>query len=276
MMYLAHTLGVSHFGILGIASGIIGYVSLVTDWGFGFTATREVARHATDAAALRKIYWNTVLAKALLCGCALTVFIAAIWVVPEWRGMVPILLVFSLGPITSILGTAWFLQGLEKMVGISTISLIIRFLAVPLIFALVHSPEDVIVVAAIGSGAGLTTTLISFWTAHRAVPLLPVYFDMRGAYRQIKTGASIFLSTAGISLYTQSDVIMIGMIAGPIQAGLYSGAEKIQRAVLSLIGPVSSAVYPRINNLLVSNPKQSHKLMHITLIMQGLFTLCLA
>ena len=51
--YLARTLGVSHFGILGIASGIIGYVSLVTDWGFGFTATREVARHATDAAALR-------------------------------------------------------------------------------------------------------------------------------------------------------------------------------------------------------------------------------
>jgi O-antigen/teichoic acid export membrane protein len=69
---------------------------------------------------------------------------------------------------------------------------------------------------------------------------------------------------------------MIGAVAGPIQAGLYNGAEKIQRAVIGLIGPVSSAVYPRINNLLVSNPKQSHQLMRITLIAQGLFALCLS
>jgi len=274
--YLAHTLGVAHFGILGIASGIIGYVSLVTDWGFGFTATREVARHATDAAALRKIYWNTVLAKTLLCSCALVMFIAAVWVIPQWRQMGSILFVASLSSVTNIFNTAWFLQGLERMVRMATISLVSRFLTVPLIFTLVHSPDDVIVVVAIGTGLGIISTVISFFVANHAVPLLPIHFDIKGACRQIKAGSSIFLSTAGISLYTQSNIIMIGAIAGPVQAGLYNGAEKIQRAVIGLIGPVSSAVYPRINNLLVSNPKQSHQLMRMTLMVQGLFALCLS
>jgi hypothetical protein len=65
-------------------------------------------------------------------------------------------------PITGIFGAGWFLQGLEKIVGFATISLVIinRLLAVPLIFALVHSPEDVIVVAAIGSGLGIISALI--------------------------------------------------------------------------------------------------------------------
>jgi PST family polysaccharide transporter len=274
--YLARTLGVANFGVLAIASAILGYVSLVTDWGFGFTATRDAARHATDAAALRKIYWNTVLAKALLCSCALLVFVAALFVVPEWHQMVSILLVSLLSSVIGILHAGWFLQGLEKIVRLATISLVTRFLSVPLIFAFVHSPEDVIVVVAIGTGLGIVSTVISLLVANRAVALLPIHFDIIAACRQIKAGTSIFLSTAGINLYTQSNIIMIGMIAGPVQAGLYSGAEKIQRAALSLIGPVSSAVYPRINNLLVSNPKESHKLMRTLLIVQGLFTLCLS
>lgn len=274
--YLARTLGVTHFGLLGIASAIVGYVTLVTEWGFGFTATREIARNASDPAALRKIYWNTFFAKALLCGCALMVFMAAIWVVPEWRRMLPILLVFSLTPMTSVFGAGWFLQGLEKIVGFATISLVNRLLAVPLIFIFVHTPEDVIVVAAIGSGVGVISAVMGVWTANRAVALLPMHFDIAGAWKQIKAGASIFLSTGGINLYTQSNIILIGMIAGPSQAGLYSGAEKIQRALQGLIGPVSSAVYPRINNLLVSNPEKSHKLMRITLVAQGVFTLGLS
>ncbi len=274
--YLARTLGVEHYGIFGIASSLIGYVGLVTDWGFGLTGTREVARNASHPAALRKIYWNTLFAKALLCGSALTVFIPAIWIVPQWHQMIPILLVFLVGPITGIFGTGWMLQGLEKIVGYATISLINRLLAVPLIFALVHSPEDLIVLAAIGSGLGITSAVISFWAANRAVALLPMHFDLNGAYQQIKSGTSTFLMTGGINLYTQSNVVLIGMIAGPVQVGLYLGADKIHWASLGLIHQVSAAVYPRINNLLVSSPKRAHKLMMLTLITQALFGLFLS
>jgi O-antigen/teichoic acid export membrane protein len=41
--YLARVLEVENFGLLEVASAIVGYVSLVSDWGFGYTATRDVA-----------------------------------------------------------------------------------------------------------------------------------------------------------------------------------------------------------------------------------------
>jgi polysaccharide transporter, PST family len=81
---------------------------------------------------------------------------------------------------------------------------------------------------------------------------------------------------AALCFYTQSNVILVGAIAGHSQAGLYSGAEKIQRALQGLAGPISAAIYPRINNLLVSNPNEARNLMRTTLLLQGVFTLCLS
>lgn len=274
--YLARTLGVTHFGLLGMATAIVSYVSLVTDWGFGLTATQQVARHANDPVALRMIYWNTFFAKALLCSCALIVAFAAMWIIPQWSQILPILLILSVMPMASVAGAGWFLQGLERIVSFATIMFVNRLMVIPLVFTLVHSPQDIVTVAAINTCIGIVSAGISWVAANRAVTLLPMHFDLRGTLRHIRASTSTFLSTGGINLYTQSNIVLIGMIAGPLQVGLYIGADKIQIAALALIWQVSSAIYPRINNLLVSNPTESHKLMRFTLMLQGGFGLVLS
>src|SRR4029453_8820464 len=64
--YVARVLGAGHFGLLGIATNIIGNLIVFTDWGFSLSATREVARNAKDPHALREIFWNTLAAKCML------------------------------------------------------------------------------------------------------------------------------------------------------------------------------------------------------------------
>jgi O-antigen/teichoic acid export membrane protein len=274
--YLARTLGVTDFGLLGMGSAIVSYVSLVTDWGFALSATQKVARHASDPAALRRIYWNTLFAKALLCSIALTVAWAAIWFVPQVHEIIPILLILSLTPVTGVVGAGWFLQGLEKIVSFATIMFATRLLLIPLVLTLVHTPEDVVVVAAINTGLGIVSSVISLFAVNRAVRLLPIHFDLSDTWQHVRAGSSTFLSIAGIKLYTETNIVLVGMIAGPIQVGLFVGADKIQMAVLSLIWQISTAIYPRINKLLVSNPKESHRLMRLTLILQGSFGLFLS
>jgi O-antigen/teichoic acid export membrane protein len=96
----ARVLGVENFGLLGVAAAIVGYVSLVSDWGF---ATSPIRRHFIGSFGIR------FLAKAFLCGGSLAVFLTAIFLIPQWRNMVPILLVYSLSPVTAIFGAGWFL-----------------------------------------------------------------------------------------------------------------------------------------------------------------------
>ena len=61
--YLSRVLGVEHFGVLGIALGVVSVMTLITDWGFSLSATQQVARHANDPETLRRILWDTYWAR---------------------------------------------------------------------------------------------------------------------------------------------------------------------------------------------------------------------
>src|SRR5579875_3528543 len=55
MPYLTRVLGVEQFGLLGITSEIIANLMAFTDWGFGLSAIRDVARNSRDPVELRRI-----------------------------------------------------------------------------------------------------------------------------------------------------------------------------------------------------------------------------
>jgi PST family polysaccharide transporter len=70
-------------------------------------------------------------------------------------------------------------------------------------------------------------------------------------------------------LYGQINVIVLGAVAGPVQAGLLFAAQKLQRTSKSVIGPLAGALYPRINSLLVDDPERAVQFMKRLLIAQG-------
>jgi O-antigen/teichoic acid export membrane protein len=267
--YVARVLGAEHYGLLGIASNIIGNLLILTDWGFSLSATREIARSANDPQALRRIFWETLAAKSLL-GLASLLVIAAImaflgisselsWIVfAGWLQVLP-----------SAIGVGWFLQGLEAMGLMATGVFIGRLLTIPLIFLFVHGPSDTMRVVAIAGIGSIVSVSINILNALQLRPLLPVSFTFSSAFRQLANGWHIFMSAGATTLYTQVNVILVGIAAGPAQAGLLYGAERLQRAGKSLVGPLSAAIFPRVNKLLVEDRAHAIRLVRRLLIIQG-------
>ena len=56
--YLARVLGVSKFGEIAFAASVIVYFQTIVDWGFMFTATRDVARVRNDLHKVSQIFSN--------------------------------------------------------------------------------------------------------------------------------------------------------------------------------------------------------------------------
>ena len=54
--YLAKTIGVTGFGHIAFAAGIVVWIQTIVDWGFSYTATREEARYQNDKEALSDIF----------------------------------------------------------------------------------------------------------------------------------------------------------------------------------------------------------------------------
>jgi polysaccharide transporter, PST family len=274
--YIARVLGAEHYGLLGIASNIIGNLLILTDWGFSLSATREVARNAKDPHALRKIFWETLAAKNLLGLASLILIVVVMGCVGFSSELSWIVLAGWLQILPSSLGVDWFLRGLEAMGTMATGVLIGRLLTIPLIFMFVHGPSDTMLVVAITGIGSIVAVSINFYNAVLLKPLLPFTWTFSGAFRQLSSGWHIFISMGATTLYTQLNVILLGIAAGPVQAGLLYGAERLQRAGKSLVGPLSGAMYPRINKLLSEDRPHAIRLVKRLLIFQGSITFALS
>lgn len=274
--YLTRVLGVEQYGVLAIATNFVGYFIVLTDWGFTLTATQQVAQNAANVLRLRQIFWDTIFAKMMLGVASIIIFVPLILLVPQLRSMAIVLLLTSIQVFANIFTVNWFLQGMEKMVPLTTASMIGRLLTIPATFAFVHKSADTSVAAAIQSVAMIVTALFSVLFASRIIALWPLDLNSGRAREQLSEGWHVFLSQAAVSLYVQSNVVVLGLIAGPAQAGLFNGADRLRRAVQALYAPVTMAVFPRINNLMTANREQALKLMLRLLILQGGFTFVLS
>jgi polysaccharide transporter, PST family len=271
MPYLTRVLGVEQFGLLGITTEILAILFAFTDWGFSLSVVREVARNRRDPVELRRILWDTTAARLMLTFVSLGV----VFIVMACVGFASPLATLVLCGWTQILiyalGTGWFLRGLEVMGPMAASELIGRILYIPLIFLFVHGPSDTMLAVLIGGVGGIVSGVLSFRFADRVSPLLPIAWTLSGALRQMREGWHIFLSIAASLLYSQINVIVLGAVAGPVQAGLLFGRRNCSAPARAL-SVHWGAIYPRINNLLVENPDHAIHLMKRLLFVQGLMS----
>ena len=71
--YLARVIGVEGFGKIAFATAVIVWFQTITDWGFSYTATRDVARHRDNLKKVSEIFSNVLWAKILLASIAFIV-----------------------------------------------------------------------------------------------------------------------------------------------------------------------------------------------------------
>src|SRR5699024_8912844 len=64
--YLARVIGVEGFGKIAFAAAVVVWFQTVTDWGFNYTATRDVAQNKDNLEKVSEIFSNVLWARVLL------------------------------------------------------------------------------------------------------------------------------------------------------------------------------------------------------------------
>jgi PST family polysaccharide transporter len=123
------------------------------------------------------------------------------------------------------------------------------------------------------SAGPLLAGIIGLWVACRE--LQPEFFwpSRLELWETTKDGWHLFVSTAAISLYTNTNVFLVGLIAGNAQAGYFSAAEKLIRALSGLIGPITQALFPHVNSLIAEGREIALRFIRKTLRLTAFLTL---
>jgi len=245
--YIVRTIGPERYGLIALATAVVQYAVIVTEYGYNFTAPRDVARKRDDRIELNR-YVNAVFwTRLLLAGISFIIGSTLLIVLP----LLPELKILVLLTCGVIVGKVLFLQpvfyGLEQAKSIARFTIAAAILGVVLIFALIRQSSDYFFIPLIYSASSIAIGCVSMFWSLRRMNIRIRKPDVHDVRTELRSGFRVFLSTGMISLYVVSNTLILGIFAPSIVVGWYSAGEKLVRAVQGAFAPFQNLLFPSIS-----------------------------
>jgi PST family polysaccharide transporter len=255
--YLVRTLGVENYGLIAFAQSIAQYFILATDYGFNFSATRSISKNHEDNYEVSRIFWTVMTIKLLLLMAGGVLLTAVVLSIPRFHQNSSVYMAAYLAVAGNAIFPLWLFQGIEQMRSISVFTGLGRLVAAALVVVLVKGPKD----------TALATLLLSFGFVFAGVLGIAVALrkHIKHFHRPsrnelviaLSEGRHLFITTAAVSLYSNTNTFLVGMLAGVEQAGYFALADKLIRAIGGIIAPIIQATYPHMVALMAKSKEQA-------------------
>ncbi|MDO5858118.1 oligosaccharide flippase family protein [Myroides odoratimimus] len=233
-------LGLEVYGKYIFIFTILGYLNLIVQYGFNFSATSKIAKHRDNIEIISETYTSITLIRFFFSlTITLSLLLATLFHNNGELYLLGIGIFLGQGLIP-----VWLFQGLEKMKFITLINFVIRLVAFILIFKVVVDEHDVWLLMFIQSLSFLLGALVSLFIVKYYLKIGFVKVKISSVKQELKEGLSLFLSTIGINLYRESNIVILGLICGYSIVALYSPAEKLIKGLQSFSNTIVTAIYP--------------------------------
>lgn len=265
--YLARVLRPEGWAPVLVAQALAAWLSLLLDYGFDLSATRAIAQARGGLRDIGGIVWRVQYAKLSLVPLAVVLMLIAYVFIPTLHEARRLMLFTCAFGIVRGLNPLWFFQGLEQMRGAVFTDVAGKVLAALSVFVFVHEPSDAWKVLALQA---LFATLSCGWLTLRLLRLVPATpWSLASAMTELRQSWPLFVFRASSTLYMQANTIILSVFSSPLAVAAYGGAERIVRAAINLLEPVTRLLLPRISYLTTSNPSAAAKLIQRCLLILG-------
>ncbi len=257
--YLARVLGPERFGIIAFAQAFIQYFTLLTDYGFNLTATREISINRNDETEISRIFISVMTIRFFLLALSLVTILLLISIIPKFNEEKDLFLLSFLAVVGTSMFPQWFYQGIEKMKFITIFSLSSKLIFTVAIFFLIKTEEDYLWTPFLNSMGYIVAGMIGLLYPFIYLKVSFSFPTLKELKFHLREGWHIFVSTVSINLYTSSNSVLLGFFTNNTIVGYYSAAERLFRAVQFLGMPIYQALFPHFSKLFVSDRKLALK-----------------
>ena len=265
--YLARVLRPEGFGLLLFAQSFGLWLVLVIEFGFDQSGTRIISRIRENPTRLAEVVLGVQSAKMLALLLTIPFALAAFIAVPLFRDNPIYLLWGFLFAGARGLSPNWYFFGQERMIAPAFLEAGGKVIAAIGVFLLVKIPEDgwrVLALQALGMGAA-----VAYMTRWMYSEVSWVWPSLRAGCHMLKKSAGIFVFRGSSGLYMQANAFVLGLLTNPAVVGLFGGAERIIRAGISMLQPLSQAFFPRVSHSAVKDLEEAGRLLWLSLVWIG-------
>lgn len=255
--YLIRTIGAELYGTYIFIWTFIYYFIFIVNYGFDFTATKQIAIHKDDIKNISDIFSHTFFTRLFLLGISFIILSICLLFIPKLNAFASITILGIGVIIGQTFFPTWLFQGLQEMKFITIVNLITRTLPLVLIFIFVKKGTSIGYIFLFQSIGYLVGGIFSHFFALKHYKLTLLAPSWQGIKKCLASGWDMFLTTIGVSFYRETNTVILGFVTNDFNlVGYYALADKIMRMFQLIMNSFSQAVFPHFGNKLAHEKEQ--------------------
>lgn len=241
--YVSRILLPAGVGKVYFATSLVTYFAMFAQMGVPVYGIRACAKVRDNRELLSKTVKELLSLNLLLCVPVYMVYTAALLTVPKMCVDKGLFLVVGASILLSAINTDWFYQAIEKYSYITFRSVVFKSIALAAMFAMVRKPDDYIVFGGISIFAAGASSIWNLLMLGRHID-----FKTQGRLEfkeHMRMTVRFFMLSVMTTIYTNLDVVMLGLMTDDATTGCYGTAVKIKLVLVAVITSVSAVLLPR-------------------------------
>ncbi len=247
--YITRIFGPELYGLINFASSLIAYFTLIVNYGFNLSASRDIAQNRDNWEKVEKIFNNVLSSKVLLFFVSALVFLVTVFSVAKINQYKVLYLIMFLEVGGNVFFPTWFFQGIEKLNLTAIFTFIIRLIFTLLVFLLIKSKDDFLLYPVTTLVGQIIVAIISLWIIHKTYKINIKFAGIDEIWKTLKNDAKIFYTTIVINLYSTTNLVLLGFLGSNEQVGIFSAAYKMIYFSMAIFStPFSNSLFPNISS----------------------------
>lgn len=251
--YVSRVLGVENLGKFNFASSIVSYYVLAANLGIIPYAIRECAKVRGDRKKVDEFasdIFTINLISALFSIAFLFVTLLSVRKLYDYR---TIIMILSLQMPLNLIGVEWIFSAFEDYYYITIRSILFQFLSLILLFVFVKSENSLIAYSLITVVSAAGVNILNWNYAKRYASIrIKISNCLK---RHVKPILLLFAMTVAGTIYSSTDMTILGFICDDYAVGLYSVSTKVYTVVKTVVSSIVVVSIPRLSAILGENDK---------------------
>ncbi len=240
---VAWQFGPTGLGATAFAASLIAYATLITTCGTEIYAVRIGAASGLD---IRRLASSVITIRLCLATLVYAAIVAITFVVPAFREVQSLVLLFGLSVFTIAFDISWLPQAIQRTNVFAAGAVSTQGIALLLLLAsLAFSAELLAVPISRVAAEACVAAGFLFWMRNRVGSLAPS-LPKRELWQLLRESAPIGGTQLLRGFALGSDLIILGLFVSATDLGLYSATFKIFQLLLGLIASYFIILLPRI------------------------------
>ena len=243
--YLTRVLSLNNYGTFTYVKTVMTYMQLIIDFGFLFSATKDIVEAGKDKKKIGSITGNVLIAKFILSFFSLLFLIILMIFIPLLRRNILFTLVSFVPVFLTVFLFDILFRGIEEMQIITFRYILMKGISTGLTFIFVKGNNDLMWIPILDI-IGTLVAILWVWRTMNRMGIVLSFGTLKEAFNKIKISAVYFVSDIVSTAFGALNTLIIGILLSSSDVALFGLVSQLVAAVQAMYTPIVNGIYPEM------------------------------